>query len=231
MSAAHAVLPLENAPFAVRPVKRRIPSLRNREVFRQVKGIGRSQDEVAAEFRLSQPRVTQICEQVRDWISQVTLGEELGLAPAEALLYAEHLLQMRLGHQQQEIMAEWRRSKLDKVQVKERRDSAGVLLWTEKTTTPQFGKVGCLSHAMRLCLAEARLAGVDVTGRTKRLAAAKEREDRLAQDRLKVVPADFDSSKPLSKTACGEEESAIAEADVVGAIAEPGNSCYEASTP
>ena len=107
MSAAHAVLPLENAPFAVRPVKRRIPSLRNREVFRQVKGIGRSQDEVAAEFRLSQPRVTQICEQVRDWISQVTLGEELGLAPAEALLYAERLLEGRLEFQRQEVMAEW----------------------------------------------------------------------------------------------------------------------------
>ena len=225
MFAAHAVLPMENAPFAARPVKRRIPSLRNREVFRQVKGVGHSQDEVAAEFRLSQPRVTQICEQVRDWISQVTLGEELGLAPAEALLYAERLLEGRLEFQRQEVMAEWRRSKLDKVQLKERWDKAGELLWTEKTTSTQPGKVGCLSHALRLCLSEARLAGVDVTGRTKRLAAKAEEENRLSQDRLKVVPADFDSSKPLSKTVDGLEESALAEADVVGAIAEPGISC------
>jgi hypothetical protein len=231
MSAAHAVLPRENAPFAVRPVKRRIPSPRNREVFRQVKGIGRSQDEVAAEFRLSQPRVTQICEQVRDWISQVTLGEELGLAPAEALLYAERLLEMRLEDQRQEVMAEYRRSKLDKVQLKERRDKAGELLWTEKTTSTQTGKVGCLSHTLRLCLSEARLAGVDVTGRTKRLAAKAEEENRLAQGRLKVVPADFDSSKPLSKMAGGEEESARPEAGVVGATAEPGISCNETTAP
>jgi hypothetical protein len=168
---------------------------------------------------------------VRDWLSQVTLGEELGLAPAEALLYAERLLEMRLEDQRQEVMAEYRRSKLDKVQLKERRDSAGVLLWTEKTTSTQTGKVGCLSHALRVCLAEARLAGVDVTGRTKRLEAKAEQENRLAPDRLTVVPADFDSSKPLSKSADGEEESALAEADVVGAIAEPGISCDEKASP
>ena len=138
---------------------------------------------------------------------------------------------MRLEHQQQEVMAEWRRSKLDKVQAKERRDNAGVLLWTERTTSQQFGKVGCLTHAMRLCLAEARLAGVDVTGRTKRLAAKAEQENRLAQDRLKVVPVDFDSSKPLSKTVDGEKKPALAEGDVVGAIAEPGTSCDETTAP
>ena len=77
MSAAAALLPFESSEVSPeRTVKRRIPSPRNREVFCQVHGLGHSHAEVAAEFQLSQPRVTQICEQVRDWISQVTAGEE-----------------------------------------------------------------------------------------------------------------------------------------------------------
>jgi hypothetical protein len=47
---------------------RRVPSKRNREIYRQHVLLNRSQRDVAAEFDLTQPRVTAICKQVKAWL-------------------------------------------------------------------------------------------------------------------------------------------------------------------
>jgi hypothetical protein len=49
-------------------LKPRIPSKRNREIYRQHVLANRSQRDVAAEFDLTQPRVAAICKQVKRWL-------------------------------------------------------------------------------------------------------------------------------------------------------------------
>ena len=55
-------------------VNRQIPSQRNRDVFAAV-AMGNSHSEAASEFGLTQPRVTQIVRQVREWSTQAAGGE------------------------------------------------------------------------------------------------------------------------------------------------------------
>ena len=75
-----AAMPLADVAVSPSPsdqkeaVRRQIPSQRNREVFAAV-AMGKSHAEAAAEFGLTQPRVTQIVRQVREWRMQVTGGE------------------------------------------------------------------------------------------------------------------------------------------------------------
>ena len=47
---------------------RRVPSKRNREIYRQHVLLNRSQRDVAAEYDLAQPRITAICKQVKRWL-------------------------------------------------------------------------------------------------------------------------------------------------------------------
>ena len=177
-------------------VKRRIPSLRNREVFRQVMGCKRSHREVAEKFHLTQPRVTQIVEQVRDWICQVSEAQELGFSPDEALCYAERVLQMEIDAGMKDAMRQWQRSIRTRVKEKEHRNRKGELIWTEKIPTPQYGKIACLGHHHRLSLARARLAGVDVTGRTARKAIE---EWKRQQEEMAAEPSESAAGgKPAS---------------------------------
>jgi hypothetical protein len=48
--------------------KPRVPSKRNREIYRQHVLANRSQRDVAAEFDVTQPRVNAICKQVKRWL-------------------------------------------------------------------------------------------------------------------------------------------------------------------
>lgn len=43
------------------------PSARDQQIFVQVEGLGRLQAEVAAEFQVSQSRVSEICKCVKQW--------------------------------------------------------------------------------------------------------------------------------------------------------------------
>jgi hypothetical protein len=47
---------------------RRVPSKRNREIYRQHVLLNRSQRDVAAEYDVAQPRVSAICKQVKRWL-------------------------------------------------------------------------------------------------------------------------------------------------------------------
>ena len=69
---ATEVAPREPNPLPTKADRKqrrpRIPSKRNREVYRQHVLLNRSQRDVAAEFDLSQPRVCAVCKQVKRWL-------------------------------------------------------------------------------------------------------------------------------------------------------------------
>lgn len=137
-------------------IHRQIPSLRNREVFAAVV-TGKSHSQAAAEFGLTQPRVTQIVQQVRDWMNQVTRGEEFDYTEVQRLRVAEETLRIQLDGWMRMAMQEW-----------------------FKSCKESFGRTTFLSQAARLSANLARLAGVDVTGKTARaLAEQQDRAERL----------------------------------------------------
>ncbi|MBC7855997.1 MAG: hypothetical protein IAF94_21420 [Pirellulaceae bacterium] len=162
MSAAFA-LPFSDPPvadgnhsFDPKPIHRQVPSLRNREIFAAVV-LGKSHAQAAAEFKLTQPRVTQIVQQVRDWMNQVTRGEEFDYTEVQRLRVAEETLRIQLDGWMRMAMQEW-----------------------FKSCKESFGRTTFLSQAARLSANLARLAGVDVTGKTARaLAEQQDRTERL----------------------------------------------------
>ncbi len=145
-----------------RPIKRQVPSLRNRDIFAAVV-MGKSHAEAAEEFKLTQPRVTQIVEQVRDWISQVSRGEDSGYTEIQQLRVAEETLRIQLDGWMRMAMQEWFQS-----------------------CQEGLGRTTFLNQAARLSINLARLAGVDVTGKTAR-AKAEQQAREEAQKRLEAA--------------------------------------------
>ena len=72
-------------------IRRQIPSQRNRDVFAAV-ALGKSHAEAAKEFGLTQPRVTQIVRQVREWSMQAGGGELGEYNEVQRLRLAEEIL-------------------------------------------------------------------------------------------------------------------------------------------
>ena len=78
-----------------RPIRRQIPSLRNRDVFAAV-AAGKTHEEVAQQFGLTQPRVTQIVQQVGEWSSQETRGDGSDYSDIQRLRLAETTVRVQL---------------------------------------------------------------------------------------------------------------------------------------
>ena len=135
------------SPQGEKQVVRQIPSLRNREVYVAV-AAGKSHAEAGQEFGLTQPRVTQIVQQVREWCSQVTHGDGEDFTDLGRLWLAEETLRAQLDGWMRMAMQEWFR-----------------------TCQEGLGKPVFLNAAMRLSLNLARLHGVDTSGKTARLRA------------------------------------------------------------
>jgi hypothetical protein len=112
---------------------------------------GKSHAEAGQEFGLTQPRVTQIVQQVREWAVQETRGEGDELGDVQRLRLAEWTLGKRLETWLQFVMDEWRKSC---------REGAG---------RPAF-----IAAAARLALQVAKVEGVDITGKSIRLKAEEE---------------------------------------------------------
>src|SRR5687767_9749115 len=89
VAAAHGI------PSQREAVRRQIPSQRNRDVFAAV-AMGKSHTEAAKEFGLTQPRVTQIVRQVREWSTQVAGGELGKYNEIQRLRLAEETLRVQL---------------------------------------------------------------------------------------------------------------------------------------
>ena len=141
----------DEAPLSEdRPVRRQIPSLRNRDVFAAV-ATGKTHEEVARQFGLTQPRVSQIVQQVRDWSSQETRGDDSELNDIQRLRLAEGTVRVQLDGWMRMAMQEW-----------------------FKSCSEGLGKPVFLNSAMRFALNMARLDGVDISGKTARLRAEEQ---------------------------------------------------------
>ncbi|MGI8980649.1 MAG: hypothetical protein ACR2FY_15590 [Pirellulaceae bacterium] len=182
-------------------IRRQIPSRRNRDVFAAV-AMGKSHSEAASEFGLTQPRVTQIVRQVREWSMQAGGGELGEYNEVQRLRLAEEILQRQFDGWMRMVMEEWRRS---------RREG--------------LGRASYLTTAMRLGSNLARLSGVDVSGKTARIKAEQqareEAELRRAREAEKPLWVEgFKSGEaveperenaavtPIPATACEEQPAA-----------------------
>jgi len=151
------------APSPQEPIRRQIPSQRNREVFAAV-ALGKSHAEAADQFGLTQPRVTQIVRQVREWSMQVVGGELGEYNEIQRLRLAEETLRVQLDGWMRMAMGEWRRS---------RREG--------------LGRVTFLNAASRLASNLAKLAGVDVSGKTARLKAEQQAKEEYELRRARLA--------------------------------------------
>jgi hypothetical protein len=202
-----AAMPIADVAVSTGPpdqkmaVRRQIPSQRNRDVFAAV-AMGKSHAEAADQFGLTQPRVTQIVRQVREWSMQAAGGELGEFNEVQRLRLAEETLRIQLDSAMRMAMQEWRKS---------RREG--------------LGRATYLTTAMRLASNQARLSGVDVTGKTARIKAEQqareEAELRRAQAAEKLLwEAEQKSAEaverehenaaatPVPATACEEKPAA-----------------------
>jgi hypothetical protein len=149
--------------------------------------MGKSHAEAADQYGLTQPRVTQIVRQVREWSMQAAGGELGEYNEVQRLRLAEETLRIQFDSAMRMVMQEWRKS---------RREG--------------LGRATYLTTAMRLASNQARLAGVDVTGKTARLLAEQqgraEAELRRAQAAKKPLWEEDRKSRPASEPA--EEQAA-----------------------
>ena len=137
-------------------VKRLLPpDERDQEIFRRVRGGRESQAAVAKEYGLSQPRVSQIVEQVLAWLVEATPAETGELPPEKRLRLGSYLVRMRLECLLDMTMQSWRNSQGNLTTTKSRDDGA-----TDRVTKPSFGDVKYLTAFRHVALALARLDGV-----------------------------------------------------------------------
>ena len=177
-------------------IRRQIPSRRNREVFAAV-AMGKSHTEVASEFGLTQPRVTQIARQVREWSMQVAGGELGKYNEIQRLRLAEETLRVQLDGWMRMAMGEWRRS---------RREG--------------LGRVTFLNAASRLASSLAKLAGVDVSGKTARLKAEQQAKEEYELRRARLAEKALWEAEQESAEAIEPEDEIAAATPVIDAVCE-----------
>ncbi|HUE74221.1 MAG TPA: TrfB-related DNA-binding protein [Pirellulaceae bacterium] len=76
----------------------KVPSRRNRDIFRAVIVARRSQREVAAEHGITQPRVSQIVQQVTAWLSENLVEQDRPRSGLAQIQIAENLVRMQYDH-------------------------------------------------------------------------------------------------------------------------------------
>ena len=159
------------------------PSARDRLIFEAVVVKGRGQAEVAAEQGISQPRVSQIVAEVGEWLSRALPQAQQNERTAGEMAVGMYVARAQIDFLLQRTLHDIEESRKEKVT--EKAGTRGVVNWTEtKTEKRPIVKVGLLNVALRLAQAKAKLAGVDITGRTQREAAiAEERQRREAMAR------------------------------------------------
>ena len=138
----------------------KVPSQRNRDVFRAVVGLGRHQREVAADFGITQPRVNQILKQVGSWLGRVVAQRDQVLSPAEQLQQSENVTRMQYDVVYATAMQLLRDSQQSTTVEKCRRDQAGNVVWSETTTRQNRANASLLGHALRSVSERARFEGI-----------------------------------------------------------------------
>ena len=205
------------------------PQLRDRLIFEAVVVRQRGQCEVAAEHGISQPRVSQIVVEVGEWLDRALPRVRQNESTGGEMAVGKFVVEAQIDFLLQQTMHDLEESRKDKVTKKA--GTRGVVNWTQTTTAGrQIAKVGLINTALRLAQAKAKLAGVDISGRTQReLAFAEERQRReaMAEARQETgdsgqeteEPAKRQAKKPLIKK---NEKSSVA-AEIVPPQAQAGN--------
>lgn len=184
------------------------PQLRDRLIYEAVVLKNCGQCAVAAEHGISQPRVSQIVAEVGEWLDRVLPGTRRYEQGGGGMAVGTFVVESQIDFLLQQTMELWNEGRQDKVIKKS--GKGGVEQWEETITmSNQCAKVGLLNTALRLAQAKAKLAGVDITGRTQReMAFAEERQRRQAMaqgeesgDRKQetVEPEKLRAKKPLIK--------------------------------
>jgi len=190
------------------------PSGRDFEVFSAVVMYGKTTREAAEQFKLSQTRVCQIVERVRQWQTEIA-PEDSQISDQRLLQFAKVVAAGRLDYLYGETTEAWRRSQGE---VKRTRDSAYGNHVT--TTTTSFGDSKYLVAAMRLAKAQAEL-GVsalllcppeeeeeeELQGRAGDRAADHPAED-CSENRASPPPVARTAAPPVAAKADGETASA-----------------------
>lgn len=143
----------ESGPASAAPaIRRQIPSQRNRDIFEAVTQ-GKSHAVAAEKFSVTQPRVTQIVAQVREWIYQTSPEVREGASECGMLRLAEYTLRIQLDGWMRVAMGNYHN--------------------TLKTTF--------MSQACQMAMNLARLSGVDTSGKTARAKAEVQAREEAAK--------------------------------------------------
>jgi hypothetical protein len=189
------------------------PSERDFEVFEWVVVEGGTTRGAAAQFGISQTRVCQLLERVRDWLSEVLpAADDTQTTPAQLAL-AESLAADRLDYLYGQAVAGWKNSdgKIERTRI-----HAGSLPVTTVTTSQ--GDPRYLSAAARIAMLRSKLTaeGVCVAGAVK--AAAQRGEDADANFEESAI----DATHPVEECSNHEARPTSAEpASRASAVATP----------
>lgn len=149
------------------------PSARDRLIFEAVVVKGRGQGEVASEQGISQPRVSQIVAEVGEWLDRALPRARQQESSAGELAVGQYVAEAQINFLLEQTMQFIAESKQDRVT--EKAGMRGEERWLEtKIQIRPLVPVGLLNMALRLSQAKAKLAGVDVSGKTQREAVLAE---------------------------------------------------------
>jgi hypothetical protein len=150
------------------------PSGRDFEVFEHVTVDGGTTRSAAQEFKISQTRVCQVLERVRDWLDEVAPATADEQVTKKHLQLAEGLAADRLDSLYSQAMTGWRSSagEVERVRI------AG---WGEKLTTrtTSHGDPRYLTVAARLALMRSKIASLGALDHA--IAVAADLEDEAAE--------------------------------------------------
>jgi hypothetical protein len=127
---------------------RKTPSSRNRRIADEVWVNGRTQTDVAAEYGLSQRRISQICQQVDRWYSETEAWERGELCGGTEQRFESELARRQLTEIYRRAMRGHARSEKPLV-TRRSRTSEGATMWSEETEREQRQDTGSLRVAMR----------------------------------------------------------------------------------
>ena len=136
---------------------------RDRDIYEQVEVYGRTQREVAAEYKISQPRVSTIVKRVGTWMSEcVPIGLD-EMYRGRRLYTVCRTYKMRLAAMYKEAMNAWEKSTKTVHALKRRRNAQGEMV-TEDVATERSGDPRFLTHARELARLITEFEGIKPTG-------------------------------------------------------------------
>lgn len=164
------VLPLNPPVFAevvekpeknVQPLPKgslKVPSDRDLQIYESAVFAGRSQRDVAKEFRVSQPRVNQILKEIAAWMADNTPSFCSGLTPEQELRLVHYNVVQQLEYQRCSLMQAWEESRHG-TEIVSRTTVVNGVSRTTAINRPSRANSRYLDSAARIALSVAKLTG------------------------------------------------------------------------